>query len=461
MRRTALASLLLLALVTGGPAAGASPPDAGGQWTMIARTPGHVTVIEDGNPAITQSPSWSLALPLGKDLQPGVQTVEIGAASYKKSQPAMAASGASYHRGAFYADTFDGRLFKISPRGRVLWVWQAPNVLMTEPVFYRNLVFAGAGNNLFDVAGPRAVSEAGYIRGTGPNGIYAVDTRTGKTAWSFPTPGEAMPTFAVADGRVFAPTGDRHLYVLDAATGRLVRAVFDFGFDSMSSPALAGQRIVFGVNDPEAYLAVDTRTLAIVWAFHPSEAVGGMDSPAVDGDRVFVETAEVPWEIQRFTPFANRHAFRQVLYALDLATGDVLWRADLGGGPKPANGQISGQVLAAGGVVYATSALTGRVYAYRAADGARLWSASLPHGALTKAQPDLADGLLLVGASDRGLYGLDPASGAVRLRLPLPGPVSVGGMLVIDGHVAVLTANGDFALLQLPRANATRGGETP
>jgi outer membrane protein assembly factor BamB len=137
----------------------------------------------------------------------------------------------------------------------------------------------------------------------------------------------------------------------------------------------------------------------------------------------------------------------------------VLWRADLGGGPKPANGQISGQVLAAGGVVYATSVLTGRVYAYRAADGARLWSVSLPNGALTKAQPDLADGLLLVGASDGGLYGLDPATGAVRLRLPLPGPVSAGGMLVIDGHVAVLTANGDFALLQLAQTSTATGSE--
>lgn len=448
MRRATLVLTLLLSLLAVGTADAASPErPAAARWTMIGLNPGHEAVIEDGNAAVSRTPSWTLSLPTGKNMQPHT--------------PAMATGGASYHDGAFYAETFDGRLFKVSPQGQVLWVWQGPNILMTTPVFDHHLAFVGAGNNLFTVAGPRAVSEAGYIRGQGLSGIYAIDTRTGRTAWGFPTPGEAMPTFVVAGGRVYAPTGDRHLYVLDAATGRLVRAVFDFGFDSMSSPVLAGHRLVFGVNDPEAYLAADTRTLAVDWAFHPQDAVGGMDSPAAEGGRVFVETAEVPWEIQRFTPFADQHAYRQILYALDLRTGDVLWRADLGSGPKPAQGQISGQVLAAGGAVYATSALTGRVYAYRGSDGTRLWRASLPGQAVAKGCPTLAGGLLLVGASDNALYGLDPSTGRVRLRLPLPGPAPVAAPLVIDGHVLVLTANGDLALLRLPGADQGSGGEKP
>ena len=95
------------------------------------------------------------------------------------------------------------------------------------------------------------------------------------------------------------------------------------------------------------------------------------------------------------------------VYAVDLATGAVLWSSRLAG-------LVAGGVLVSGDTVYAASSRPeGRVYAMNRGTGKRLWR--------TKTGPVAAPlalvGGTLVASGQRGeLLGLDPADGSIRWR---------------------------------------------
>src|SRR5699024_1137728 len=90
--------------------------------------------------------------------------------------------------------------------GEKLWQNQAPNWIHSEMIYHDNKVYVGMGNRFFQDNG---------IRGTGENGVLALDAESGDIVWKFNTLGEVMPTAAYYDGAVYITSGDRHLYKLD------------------------------------------------------------------------------------------------------------------------------------------------------------------------------------------------------------------------------------------------------
>ena len=437
-----------------------SGPAASSEWRMYGLNPAHQTIIDDPALKLPQNVSWTAHIP-GKP---------IG-----QAMSAMATGEASYSGGYLYADTLSGKLVKINPTtGEIVWTWRGPNQIMTTPVFYQtghlSLVIVGLGNNVMTgMSGPRSAYYSEYYRGTGPSGVYAVNEATGVTVWSFRTRGEAMPTPVVTGGRVFAPTGGRHLYVLDAATGRLVRRIPDFGFDSMSSPVLARGLVIFGVNDPEEYLAYDVRSLSLRWAFEMPSAVGGMSPPAEAHGIAVFEAAVVPQRYRTITK-AVLGEYRQYAYGVRLSDGKLLWRRDLGRGLKPSLGMIAGGACILGGTAYMLSPVTGYVYALDVATGAELWSTTLPGavpnhgqfpGGIAKGHPVLYNGRLYVGAADKSVWELDPKTGKIVGKVALPGPATAAGPLILNGRLVVLTANGDVVMRGVssgPGRGKTGGG---
>ena len=115
-------------------------------------------------------------------------------------------------------------------------------------------------------------------------------------------------------------------------------------------------------------------------------------APALGGDAVFVSDG------------------RQGLVALEMATGRERWRLDLGGGLRTA---------AAGKAEVFAATATGRVLACSADSGRVRWQVEL--GVPLAAGLALAPGVLVVGAADHCLYGLDTQTGAVRWRFQTNG----------------------------------------
>jgi outer membrane protein assembly factor BamB len=83
--------------------------------------------------------------------------------------------------------------------------------------------------------------------------FYALDTATGKPAWTFATRARVDSSPVVAAGRVYIGSSDGRLYVLDAATGQKL-SEFDAGAGITTSPAVAGGRVVFGTSDGRLYV---------------------------------------------------------------------------------------------------------------------------------------------------------------------------------------------------------------
>jgi outer membrane protein assembly factor BamB len=119
------------------------------------------------------------------------------------------------------------------------------------------------------------------------------------------------------------------------------------------------------------------------------------------------------------------------VYAVDLATGAVLWSSRL-------SGLVAGGVLVSGDTVYsASSRPEGRVYALERATGKRIWRSKTG----PVAAPLALLGGTLIASTQRGqLLGLDPANGSIRWRQPM-GMARIAPVDAGDGYLVVATVD--------------------
>ena len=129
-----------------------------------------------------------------------------------------------------------------------------------------------------------------YFGSSGDCTVYALDAATGRERWSYCTDAPVRLAPAVWKDRVFATSDDGHLYCLDAASGEL----------------LWKQR-----GGPRGDMVLGNDRMVGRWP-----ARGGV---AVDGDIVYYAAGIWPSE-------------GIYLYALDAATGDLVWLNDTSGG---------------------------------------------------------------------------------------------------------------------------------
>jgi outer membrane protein assembly factor BamB len=114
------------------------------------------------------------------------------------------------------------------------------------------------------VAVARGVVYAGGHEPDGTSPVYAFDATTGALIWRTMTGGSVDPTPAVANGTVFASSGDQLLYALNARTGR-IRWTADIGGAETSSPAVANGVVYVGSSDSNVY-AFDAVSGGQLWA---------------------------------------------------------------------------------------------------------------------------------------------------------------------------------------------------
>ena len=185
------------------------------------------------------------------------------------------------------------------------------------------------------------------------------------TKW-FYTATEDVYTPTVVDGRVFFTAEDKHLYALDAATGReLWRTYFEAGLGG--TPAYSNDALLVCDNTDTVY-RIQPGTGATVWRFalKSTSTVYGVGysppSPIIANGRVYVPT-------------------KSALYALDIETGDPRWIRR----PGPTGGSLlTHPAVSAGRAVVgeSTSGLSASdaenlgLYAYDAETGKLLWENS-------------------------------------------------------------------------------------
>lgn len=198
-----------------------------------------------------------------------------------------------------------------------------------------------------------------------PDGVrIAVFTDTGKSL-AYDVSGKADPKWAFtlgangsapsaspllsADGKtMFVAADDLTLYAIDTATGR-VRKTFALGAKTTDTPALFGD--LMAINNGASVSLINTKTGRAVWSSTIEKGVAkGSPSGSIQNGKgtVYVGTD------------------RNLLLALDAATGKTLWQADL-------NAQVSGSPLVTPTAVLVGTS-KGLLYSVDPKSGAVQWS---------------------------------------------------------------------------------------
>ncbi len=325
--------------------------------------------------------------------------------------------------------------------GRVLWRRHLPNTAMTTPIVADGLVVVGTGTN--DVLVNSADRLVWGVRGG--DEIAALDASNGRLRWTFKTIGEDMPSPALTtvggrDAIVFA-NGDDHVRALNIETGRLLWSTLVDGVSTMASAATLGG-IAYVLAGPSARMhridhvyAVRVSDGHILW----SAPYGNADvSPVLDDGRLFVEDAQV-------VNSGPNNAINDV-YALDLASGRLIWARNSGTGyfTNVGTNEEAIAALVDHGTLFQSLPTVRRFAAYDDEQGRPLWS--VPTKAAVKMSAVALDGELYVGDTAGVLYTIDEGDGRIRSQRRFPQPFSCSSPVIVGSTLYVANGQSVFAV---------------
>ena len=305
---------------------------------------------------------------------------------------------------------------------------------------------------------PAVANGVVYVGSSDNDSVYAVNASTGAKLWSFTTGGSVYSSPAVANGVVyfgaydFAVTNQGYMYALNASTGAKLWAFGAGGnennnYSEWSSPVVANGVVYvgnLGTGTDDVVYAVNASTGAKLWSYTAPGPVQVTSSPAVANGVVYIGS-----------PTANSGGANDTLYALNTSTGALLWSfTPVFQYPLQYQIPLSSPAVA-NGVVYISSndsedETYDYVYALNGATGALLWSSNIP--ANPESTPAVANGVVYVGAGD-GLYALNADTG-VRLWSYDTGSGVISSPAVANGVVYIGSGNGDVYAL-----NASTGAK--
>lgn len=305
--------------------------------------------------------------------------------------------------------------------GEQLWKKDAPNWIHSEMVYEDGNVFVGYGNRYFN----RNVGEP-YVRGSRESGIMALDAESGEELWNFETLGHVMTTPVIYEDHIYAITGDRHLYKIDIETGDQVWNIDMGSYASMSAPNLHDGVFYFGGADPFQFYAVDLETKEILWETSYPDAISGLDDvpPSIYNDEYIYTTALV----------GDSDKPTQVIYAMDLENGDLVWEKEMGSGENVKNNK-SGAPIVYEDKVFVVSPITKAFYAYDAESGNLLWSYQNDY--VAKAPPVADNNIVYFTDTEGHVFAFDAESGNLKGVKKLEGTLAPAGPVIINDYLIV------------------------
>ena len=289
-----------------------------------------------------------------------------------------------------------------------------------------------------DASGGDIAYEAGrvYVT-TGFGEVHALDPATGAEIWVQDLDAPATASPSVLAGLVYVISRDNVAWAIDGATGRvrwrLPGTPSISGMVGGAGPAVTDKMAIFPFASGEIVAALRQGGVR-VWGATVS---GGRKGRAYSNITDIVADPVVADGVL----YTGNQSGRAV--ALDVETGERLWTADDG---------AYGPVWVAGGSVFLISD-EAELVRLDAATGQVIWSNELPYFTAKRAKrrktvyayygPVLAGGNLWVASDNGTLTAYDPASGATRQVLDLPGGAA-SNMAVAGGTLYVVSENGQL-----------------
>lgn len=343
----------------------------------------------------------------------------------------------------FIGNHESGNLFAFDVNtGEQLWESQAPNWVHSEMIYHNGKLYVGYGNRFFQDNG---------IRGTGDNGVLALDADTGDILWNFRTLGEVMPTPAYYEEAVYIATGDRHLYKLDPDTGELFHKANIGSTVSMSAPNITGDTLYVGGGAPTPYTfsAFDLESDEFKWQAEFPEAYAGLDDvPPAVSDGIVVTTA-----LEKAEDGENPEHF---MYAMNTDTGEVIWKESLGSGEMVPNNK-SGAPMIYEGNIYVGSPITKAFYAYNLKSGEKLWEFQ---NEIMKAPPVAQDGVVYFSNTKGFVYALDAETGEELGKKELGGKLSPAGPIIVNDTLFIGSQDSNVYAVPLTDFEMEKGNDS-
>ena len=218
--------------------------------------------------------------------------------------------------GVVYFGSQDGHLYAANAtNGDTLWSYEVAIHWSHSPAAADGIVYVG--------------STSVY---PGATALHALDANTGSQLWSHGTNSDVHSP-VVADGVVYFESDiwgspDNHLHAIDAASGELLWTIrVEESLHIFSVPFLADRIVGFVsrvYDSPDTLFALDTTSSEPVWKFESTEET--LMSAILAEDIVYVGTHYRESTSACRGVDCDRRTDRGRLYALDAATGEVIWR---------------------------------------------------------------------------------------------------------------------------------------
>lgn len=251
------------------------------------------------------------------------------------------------------------------------------NIFMTSPLVYNGRVYiASVDENL-----------------KGEAYVYSLDGKTGELIWKYPVRNSIKNTIAIDDGQVLAQDAQGYLYAIDAGSGRLSweKQLSINALPSLVEGLAVSNGIVYA-GTGKGLCAINIKDGNIIWKNTGWEQNMGATTTLSVGKNVLIGSSQ--WG---------------ALYANDLATGKLKWKASADGlRNRGASAAIHGDLL------YIISNKS--FFIMKADNGKVIARKELPFVVDVTSTPLLTDNEIIFGSTKDGLVALDNQTFDVKWR---------------------------------------------
>lgn len=250
-------------------------------------------------------------------------------------------------------------------------VWSSnvgSNIYMSSPIINGDNIYVGCVDESL----------------SGKAGIACVDAKSGKQRWIYKTRNSIKNTIATAAGKVFAQDAEGYLYAVSGDNGDLLweqkLTVADPLPSIVEGLAVHGDKLYAGTGKGLTALDFDGN---VVWRNNGWSQNEGTTSTFAFTDSMVLTGSQ--W---------------QALFANDLKTGKMEWRADRDGLRFRAS-----TPLVSGGIIYVLSQKSLFILDHKT--GKVIMRKDLPYDVQISSQPLLTDKAIIFGTTDAGIRALD------------------------------------------------------
>lgn len=342
--------------------------------------------------------------------------------------------------GVVYAESDDMFAYAVNARtGQLIWrTSPLVNNLMGNPLVEGDTVYLSAGSVAFNFSHVLKYAKTGKAqRGedVNYNGIIALNKKDGKFKWVFLTKGEAMPTPAYDNGKLFISTGDGNIFAVDAKSGREVWKTHVGGTANMSDPIVVDGKLYVSMSVVPYVYCLNADTGRVLWKKTIKGAVntGLGDVAPAETKGIIVDDTVADQRMEN-----GKKTVNTVIQAMSADTGKILWSAKMGRGPlSPAF--KGGMPMIHDDVVYIGTPINSIYQARNVKTGKLLWTWKVPHpgpAGAARGPATYYKGTLYISTGP-DIYALNPKTGKligkkhVGGRFGIVNPTIVGGVIYL------------------------------